>query len=211
MTVKGINAQSKPVGIYVKKLMSKNFQKNETVTHLKNLLPTISSIGYNKQTLVISIKPEDLFFTLTVLKFHTNTQYSLLTAISGVDYPYRKRRFEVVYELLSIRFNSRIRIKTFVDEITPLTSAVSVFSAATWWEREIWDLFGVFFECNDEIKRILTDYGFEGHPLRKDFPLSGFVESRYDEKKKRVVCEPLEHAQEFRSFDFSSGWSVQSI
>lgn len=191
--------------------MIKNFQKKKITTHLKSLLPTISSIGYNKQTLVLSVKPEDLIFTLQVLKFHTNTQYSLLTAISGVDYPYRKRRFEIVYELLSIRFNSRIRVKTFVDEITPLTSAVSVFPAATWWEREIWDLFGVFFEKNDEIKRILTDYGFEGHPLRKDFPLSGYVESRYDEQTKRVVCEPLEHAQEFRSFDFTSGWSAQSI
>jgi NADH dehydrogenase (ubiquinone) Fe-S protein 3 len=191
--------------------MIKNFQKKKITTHLKSLLPTISSIGYNKQTLVISVKPEDLIFTLQVLKFHTNTQYSLLTAISGVDYPYRKRRFEIVYELLSIRFNSRIRVKTFVDEITPLSSAVSVFSAATWWEREVWDLFGVFFEKNDEIKRILTDYGFEGHPLRKDFPLSGYVESRYDEQTKRVVCEPLEHAQEFRSFDFASGWSAQSI
>jgi len=191
--------------------MIKNFQKKKITTHLKSLLPIITSIGYNKQTLVISVKPEDLLFTLKLLKFHTNTQYSLLTAVSGVDYPYRKRRFEIVYELLSIRFNSRIRVKTFVDEITPLTSAVSVFSAATWWEREIWDLFGVFFEYNDEIKRILTDYGFEGHPLRKDFPLSGYVESRYDEKTKRVVCEPLEHAQEFRSFDFTSGWSAQSI
>ena len=131
--------------------------------------------------------------------------------MSGVDYPQRERRFEVVYDLLSVKYNSRIRVKTFVDEITPLTSAVSVFPAATWWEREVWDLFGVFFEQNDEIKRILTDYGFEGHPLRKDFPLSGYVESRYDDKIKRVVCEPLEHAQEFRSFDFTSGWSSKSI
>jgi NADH dehydrogenase (ubiquinone) Fe-S protein 3 len=142
---------------------------------------------------------------------HNNAQYNLLTAVSGVDYPYRKKRFEVVYELLSIRFNSRIRVKTFVDEITPLKSMAFVFPAATWWEREVWDLFGVFFEGNDEIKRILTDYGFEGHPLRKNFPLSGFIESRYSDKLKRVVCEPIEHAQEFRTFDFSSGWSLQSI
>ena len=129
--------------------------------------------------------------------------------MSGVDYPQRERRFEVVYDLLSVKYNSRIRVKTFVDEITPLTSAVR-FPAATWWEREVWDLLE-FFEQNDEIKRILTDYGFEGHPLRKDFPLSGYVESRYDDKIKRVVCEPLEHAQEFRSFDFTSGWSSKSI
>jgi NADH dehydrogenase (ubiquinone) Fe-S protein 3 len=188
------------------KSLKKKYQK-----HLKTILPVILSSGYNKQTLVITVKPEDLCFVLNVLKLHNNTQYNLLTAISGVDYPYRKKRFEVIYELLSLRFNSRIRVKTFVDEITPLQSMVSVFPAATWWEREIWDLFGVFFEQNDEIKRILTDYGFEGHPLRKDFPLSGFVESRYDDKLKRVVCEPLEHSQEFRSFDFASGWSLQSI
>lgn len=186
-------------------------QQKKYTKHLKDILPTILSVGYNKQTLVITVKPEDLLFAMKVLKSHSTTQYSLLTSISGVDFPYRKKRFEVIYELLSIRFNSRIRVKTFVDEITPLVSLVSVFSAATWWEREIWDLFGVFFEQNDEIKRILTDYGFEGHPLRKDFPLSGFVESRYDDKLKRVVCEPLEHAQEFRTFDFASGWSLQSI
>jgi NADH dehydrogenase (ubiquinone) Fe-S protein 3 len=112
---------------------------------------------------------------------------------------------------LSIKFNSRIRVKTFVDELTPLESSVSVFPGATWWEREVWDMFGVFFDKNSEIKRILTDYGFEGHPLRKDFPLSGYVESRYDDSTKRVVCEPLENAQEFRSFDFSSGWSENLI
>ena len=151
---------------------------------------------------IIFVKPKDLIFVLTFLKKNSNAQYRLLTAISGIDYPYRKKRFEVVYELLSVRFNHRIRVKTFVDDVTPLISSASVFPASTWWEREIWDLFGVFFEENDEIKRILTDYGFEGHPLRKDFPLSGYVESRYDDNLKRVVCEPLEHAQEFRNFDF---------
>jgi NADH dehydrogenase (ubiquinone) Fe-S protein 3 len=191
-------------------VLNKSHQKN-VIGYLKGVLSVVLSGGYDKQTLVITVKPEDLLFVLNFLKYHSNTQYNLLTAVTGVDYPYRKRRFEVIYELLSVRFNSRIRVKTFVDEITPLTSAVSVFPAATWWEREIWDLFGVFFEQNDEIKRILTDYGFEGHPLRKDFPLSGYVESRYNDKLKRVVCEPLEHAQEFRSFDFSSGWSAQSI
>jgi NADH:ubiquinone oxidoreductase subunit C len=96
-----------------------------------------------------------------------------------------------------------------VNEITPVMSIYSIFPASTWWEREIWDLFGVFFDSNHEIKRILTDYGFNGHPLRKDFPLSGFVESRYNDKLKRIVSEPLEHAQHFRNFDFSSGWSSQ--
>ena len=180
--------------------------------YLNQVLPqVILDIDYRKNNLVISVKPEDLYFVLKFLKLHSNTQYAVLSAVSGVDYPFRKRRFEVSYDLLSVRFNSRIRVKTFVDENTPLISAVSIFPAATWWEREIWDMFGVFFENNREIKRILTDYGFEGHPLRKDFPLSGYVESRYDDKLKRVVCEPLEHAQEFRSFDFSSGWSENLI
>jgi NADH/F420H2 dehydrogenase subunit C len=189
------------------------FSKNQKtcIQHLKTILPDILSYGYEDHTLIITAKPENLYFVLSVLKLHNNTQYTLLTSISGVDYTYRKKRFEISYELLSIRFNNRIRIKTFVEESISLKSMAFVFSAATWWEREIWDLFGVFFEQNDELKRILTDYGFEGHPLRKDFPLSGFVESRYNDKLKRVICEPLEHAQEFRSFDFTSGWSLQSI
>jgi len=175
--------------------------------YLKSFLP-LNSVNVDRNGFVICVKPQDLLFVLRVLKLHTNTQYSLLTSVSGVDYPFRKRRFEIVYDLLSVKFNSRIRVKTFVDETTPLISAVSVFSSSTWWEREIWDLLGVFFSNNEEIKRILTDYGFEGHPLRKDFPLSGYVESRYDDKLKRVICEPLEHAQEFRSFDFISSWST---
>ena len=190
---------------YLSTTVKEQHQKN-FAEYLSSILP-ILSYDYNNQTLVISVLPENLIFVLTTLKLHSCCQYSCLSAVSGVDYPQRERRFEVVYDLLSVKYNSRVRVKTFVDEITPLTSAVSVFPASTWWEREVWDLFGVFFERNDEIKRILTDYGFEGHPLRKDFPLSGYVESRYDDKLKRVVCEPLEHAQEFRSFDFSSGWS----
>jgi NADH dehydrogenase (ubiquinone) Fe-S protein 3 len=180
------------------------------LNYLKDFLPLIA-VDFDKNGPIISVKPENLLFVLKSLKLHTNTQYSLLTSVSGVDYPFRKRRFEVVYDLLSVKFNSRIRVKTFVDEVTPLTSAVSVFPAATWWEREVWDLYGVFFFQNEEIKRILTDYVFEGHPLRKDFPLSGYVESRYDDRLKRVVCEPLEHAQEFRSFDFTSGWSSHLV
>jgi len=185
--------------------------KKKNLTNLNHNLPIILSSGYMDQTIVITVKPQDLIFVLNFLKLQSQFQYKLLTAISCVDYPFRKNRFEIAYELLSVRFNSRIRVKTFVDEATPLQSAVSVFPASTWWEREIWDLFGVFFQKNDEIKRILTDYGFEGHPLRKDFPLSGYVESRYNDQLKRVVCEPLEYAQEFRSFDFSTGWASHSL
>lgn len=188
------------------KNLKKSHQK-KIVDYLKQVLPFFLSCAFEKETLVICVKPKDLIFILSFFKNHANLQYKMLTAISGVDFPYRKKRFEVVYELLSVRFNNRLRIKTSVDEITPLSSSVSVFSCATWWEREIWDFFGVFFENNDEISRILTDYGFEGHPFRKDFSLSGYVESRYNDKVKRIVCESLEHAQEFRSFDFSSSWS----
>jgi len=201
----------------MKNLINKSFLSTVKEQHQKNFAEYLTSIlpilsyDYNNQTLVITVLPENLIFVLKFLKLHSCCQFSLLSCVSGVDYPQRDRRFEVVYDLLSVKYNSRVRVKTFVDEITPLTSAVSIFPAATWWEREVWDLFGVFFEQNDEIKRILTDYGFEGHPLRKDFPLSGYVESRYDDKIKRVVCEPLEHAQEFRSFDFTSGWSSKSI
>ena len=190
--------------------MSFQAQNQKTLTYLSSFLP-ILAFDSQDTSLVISVKPEDLLFTLEILKKHTNTQYTCLSSVSGVDYPERSRRFEVSYDLLSIKFNSRIRVKTFVDELTPLESSVSVFPGATWWEREVWDMFRVFFDKNSEIKRILTDYGFEGHPLRKDFPLSGYVESRYDDSTKRVVCEPLENAQEFRSFDFSSGWSENLI
>lgn len=196
--------------IFTPKVSEKTHYKNIIIL-LKSVLPVILFVGYDKQTVVITIKPKNVWIVLKFLKCHSNLQFNLLTAISGIDYPFRKRRFEVVYELLSVSFNKRLRVKTFIDEVTPLMSVVSLFSASTWWEREIWDLFGVFFTQNDEIKRILTDYGFEGHPLRKDFPLSGYVESRYSDKLKRVVCEPLEHAQEFRSFDFVSGWAGHSL
>ena len=125
-----------------------------------------------------------------------------------MDYPSRALRFEVVYHLLSIHHNSRIRIKTPLDEMTPLDSIVEIYNSANWWERETWDMFGIFFSNHPDLRRILTDYGFEGHPLRKDFPLSGFVEVRYDDSEKRVITEPIEMTQEFRYFDFSSPWEL---
>jgi NADH/F420H2 dehydrogenase subunit C len=136
-----------------------------------------------------------------------NCQYKVLTAITGTDYPERIDRFEVSYELLSLKFNNRLRVKTSINEVGSLESITKVYSSANWWEREIWDMFGIFFSNHPDLRRILTDYGFEGYPLRKDFPLSGYVEVRYDDTVKRVVCEPLELAQEFRSFNFESPWS----
>uniref|UniRef100_R4WDJ1 NADH dehydrogenase [ubiquinone] iron-sulfur protein 3, mitochondrial n=1 Tax=Riptortus pedestris TaxID=329032 RepID=R4WDJ1_RIPPE len=156
--------------------------------------------------LEILIAPEGVLPVLQFLKDHHNAQFSVLTDIAGVDVPSRKYRFEIVYNLLSLRFNSRIRVKTYTDELTPIDSANEIYKAANWYEREIWDMFGVFFANHPDLRRILTDYGFEGHPFRKDFPLSGYVEVRYDDEKKRVVVEPLELAQEFRKFELSSPW-----
>jgi len=170
-------------------------------------LISIENIQIFNNELIIAINPKNVLKVLFFLKSHTNCQYKILSSIAGVDYPEKKKRFEIVYEVLSIKYNSRIRVKICVDEITPVESATHIFKAADWWEREIWDLFGVFFSNHSDLRRILTDYGFEGHPLRKDFPLSGYLEVRYDERQKRVICEPLELAQEFRTFDFTSPWS----
>jgi NADH-quinone oxidoreductase subunit C len=129
-----------------------------------------------------------------------------LMDICGADYPDRPERFEVIYNLLSLKYNWRIRVKVETDETSPVPSVVSVYSAAGWFERECWDLFGVAFSDNPDMRRILTDYGFEGHPLRKDFPLTGYVEVRYDDEQKRVVYEPVKLVQDFRNFDFMSPW-----
>ncbi|CAK7328685.1 hypothetical protein OIU78_014745 [Salix suchowensis] len=151
-----------------------------------------------------------LFQLLCFLKFHTYTRVQVLIDICGVDYPSRKRRFEVVYNLLSTRYNSRIRVQTSADEVTRIFPVVSLFPSAGRWEREVWDMFGVSFINHPDLRRILTDYGFEGHPLRKDLPLSGYVEVRYDDPEKRVVSEPIEMTQEFRYFDFASPWEQRS-
>jgi len=160
--------------------------------------------------IVFEISPQVLSQFFSYLKDHTQTQFKLLMDITAVDYPSRATRFEVVYTLLSVRRNARLRVKTFVDEITPLHSLVPIYSSANWLERETWDMFGVFFVHHPDLRRILTDYGFEGHPLRKDFPLSGFVEVRYDDSEKRVVTEPLEMTQEFRYFDFANPWELST-
>jgi NADH dehydrogenase (ubiquinone) Fe-S protein 3 len=114
----------------------------------------------------------------------------------------------VIYHLLSLRFNNRIRVKTYTDELTPIDSVTNIYEGAIWYERETWDMYGIFFSNHPDLRRLLTDYGFSGHPLRKDFPLSGFVEVRYDDEVGRVVCEPLELAQEFRKFDLGSPWEA---
>lgn len=156
--------------------------------------------------LEVLVAPEGVIPVLSFLKDNHNSQFTNITDIAGVDVPSRQCRFEVVYNLLSLRFNARIRVKTYTDELTPLDSCNDVFKGANWYEREIWDMFGVFFANHPDLRRILTDYGFEGHPFRKDFPLSGYVEVRYDDEVKRVVVEPLELAQEFRRFELNAPW-----
>ncbi|MFM9842854.1 MAG: NADH-quinone oxidoreductase subunit C [Dongiaceae bacterium] len=143
---------------------------------------------------------------LTFLRDDGNCLYKMLIDICGVDYPERAERFEVVYNLLSLKHNRRIRVKVTTSEDTPVPSVNSVYSAAGWFEREAWDLYGIFFSDHPDLRRILTDYGFEGHPMRKDFPLTGYLEVRYDTEQKRVVYEPVKLTQAFRSFDFLSPW-----
>jgi NADH-quinone oxidoreductase subunit C len=143
---------------------------------------------------------------LRFLRDDPKCRFSVLCDICGVDFPDRPLRFEVVYNLLSLSLNHRIRVKVETDDTAAVPSATGLFSSAGWLEREAWDMFGIVFSDNPDLRRILTDYGFEGHPLRKDFPLTGFVEVRYDDELKRVVYEPVRLTQEFRNFDFLSPW-----
>jgi NADH-quinone oxidoreductase subunit C len=175
--------------------------------HIRAALPrivTASEIRHGE--LCIRAERESLPEVLGFLRDDGQCRFGVLCDICGVDYPDRALRFEVVYNLLSLSHNRRIRVKVDTDEEHPVPSAVGLFSSAGWWEREAWDLFGIYFADNPDLRRILTDYGFDGHPLRKDFPLTGYVEMRYDERQKRVVYEPVRLPQEFRSFDFLSPW-----
>jgi NADH-quinone oxidoreductase subunit C len=147
---------------------------------------------------------------VTYLRSDPRWQFVSFIDVCGADYPSREKRFDIVYHLLSPSQNLRIRIKIETDEATPVPSIVDVFPAANWFEREVYDLFGILFSGHPDLRRILTDYGFEGHPLRKDFPMTGFVEVRYDDLEKRVVYEPVQLTQEFRDFDFLSPWEGQS-
>ncbi|MFV3128000.1 NADH-quinone oxidoreductase subunit C [Niveispirillum sp. KHB5.9] len=156
--------------------------------------------------LALTLTREALFKGIQFLRDDSTTHCELLADIAGVDYPDRAERFEVVYNLLSVKHNHRVRVKVATDEDTPVASIVSLYPVAGWFEREAWDLYGIFFADNPDLRRILTDYGFEGHPLRKDFPLTGFVELRYDNEQRRVVYEPVKLTQDFRSFDFLSPW-----
>ena len=182
--------------------------KNLLINNLKELskICPLEKIQMFNDNLIIIVKPNFLNDILLFFKNHNSLQYKVLSCISGVDYPMNKYRFQIVYELLSVKYNFRIRIKTFTHELLGIESCENVYSAAGWFECEIWDMYGVFFNNHSNLKRILTDYGFEGYPLRKDFPLSGFIEMRYNEIEKRVVNESLELCQEYRTFSFISPW-----
>jgi NADH/F420H2 dehydrogenase subunit C len=162
--------------------------------------------GTCNKEIVCSIPVKFILPCLLFLRDNNSCQFKILSSVTAVDHPEKITRFEVIYELLSLRFNNRIRLKTFVNETTVIPSVFNAFSSADWHEREIFDMFGIFFENHPDLRRILTDYGFEGYPLRKDFPLSGFIDVRYDIVEKRVICEPVEITQEFRSFKFENPW-----
>lgn len=154
----------------------------------------------------ITVRRETLGAVMTKLRDDKTLEYQQLMEIAGVDYPERPERFELCYHLLSLTRNHRIRIKVTVDEDTPVSSITHIWPVAGWLEREVFDMYGVLFDGNPDLRRILTDYGFRGHPFRKDFPLTGYVEMRYSEEHKRVIYEPVELAQDFRTFDFMSPW-----
>jgi NADH-quinone oxidoreductase subunit C len=189
---------------------------NEALQELAEYLVTALSgdvLSYDiaRGELTLNVRREAIIRVLSFLRDDSNCLFRQLLDVAGVDYPDREERFDVVYHLLSLRQNQRVRVKLTTGENMPVPSVTPVFSAAGWWEREAWDLYGIFFADHPDLRRILTDYGFEGHPLRKDFPLTGYVELRYDDDQKRVVYEPVKLTQEFRSFDFLSPWEGMTL
>lgn len=167
---------------------------------------SLQSVEVKLGELALTCAPDQLLKVMKFLRNDSNCRFEMLIDICGVDYPDREKRFDAVYNLLSLKHNYRIRVKVAVSEDESVPSLVALYPCAGWFEREAYDLYGIFFEGNPDLRRILTDYGFEGHPFRKDFPLTGYVEVRYDENQKRVVYEPVKLQQEFRRFDFESPW-----
>lgn len=185
--------------------MLKNRIFIENFNNISKICP-IKKIQFYNTEITLIVKTKDILEILLFFKNHFLYQFKILTSISGVDYPKSLYRFVVVYDLLSVRYNTRLRIKIFTYELGSVFSVTSVFSSAGWFESEVWDMFGVFFKNHSNLKRILTDYGFNGYPLRKDFPLSGFIEMRYNETQKRVINEAVGVSQEYRTFNFLSPW-----
>jgi NADH-quinone oxidoreductase subunit C len=173
-------------------------------------LPGILRCWHDKDEAVALAGREQLAELMTVLRDDLRFAFEQCMDICGVDWPERAERFDVVYNLLSVSLNQRLRVIVTTDEIHPVPSVWTIWPSATWWEREAWDLFGIAFDGQPDLRRILTDYGFEGHPLRKDFPLTGYVEVRYDEERQQVVYEKVRLTQDFRNFDFLSPWEAMT-
>lgn len=175
--------------------------------HILAKLPdAVNSVDISLGEITLNARRAEIANIISFLRDDSLCKFGSLIDICGVDYPERERRFEVVYHMLSMAHNQRIRIKISTDDKTPVKSIATIFPNADWYEREAFDMYGILFDEHPDLRRILTDYGFEGYPLRKDFPLSGFVEVRYDEERKSVVYEPVNLPQEYRSFDFMSPW-----
>lgn len=191
--------------------MTTNFSKVLKLdygNYLISCLPNyINTITFSLKELTILVNSNDIHKVLSFLKKDTSSLFDMLIDITVIDYPENDKRFEVVYLLLSLSYNTRIKIKTHVNEMTYLKSASNIYPSANWAEREVWDMFGIYFKDHPDLRRILTDYGFEGHPLRKDFPLNGYTAVRYDDTRKIVLYESTELSQEYRNFDFQSPWS----
>ena len=186
------------------KILKLNFG-NYLVSCLPHYINTVLLV-FNDLTIVVSSRY--IYKVLSFLKNDLNSQFEILIDLTAVDFPENDKRFEVVYMLLSLKYNTRIRVKTHVNEMTSLDSVSSLYSSANWVEREAWDMFGICFKNHPDLRRLLTDYGFDGHPLRKDFPLNGYTAVRYDDTLKIVLYEDTELAQEYRNFDFLSPWNT---
>jgi NADH-quinone oxidoreductase subunit C len=171
-------------------------------------LPGVRHTSVHVGELTAHAERDALLRLMTTLRHDPRFAFEQVMDICGVDWPEREERFDVVYNLLSVSLNHRLRVIVTTDAETPVPSVFAVWPCATWWEREAWDLYGIIFSGQPDLRRILTDYGFEGHPLRKDFPLTGYVEVRYDEDRKAVVYEPVSLTQDFRNFDFMSPWEA---
>jgi len=188
-----------------------NIETYKIVNYLTSVIPNYIekdiNVTLSANEITLQTTNEKLVPLMRFLRDHYYLQYKTLISLTAVDYPSKENRFEVNYFLLSYKLNSRIIIKLQTNDVTPVNSITSVFKSANWYEREVWDLYGVFFSNHPDLRRILTDYGFEGFPFRKDFPQTGFLEVRYDDEKKHVLYEPVQMAQEFRSFDFVSPWT----
>ena len=189
--------------------MNKNI--NELATKILSVCNEITNHNIFNDELTITAKPVNLLSLINKLKDNIDFSFNMLIDITAVDYPKRPKRFEVVYHLLSLKHKNRVRIKIYINEDVSVLSLTKIYKCAGWYEREVWDMYGIPFEGNDDQRRLLTDYGFEGHPLRKDFPLTGFKEVRYDEEKKKVSYSKVKLTQEYRDFDFLSPWEGSTL